>query len=50
VRGYQLIRDGQAVATRRASARGARILGIRIANSFLFKKVQAIPLSVVEAD
>jgi hypothetical protein len=50
VRGYQLIRDAPGAATRRAAARGSPIFCIRVVNSFLFKKVQAIPLSVVEGD
>jgi hypothetical protein len=45
-----MIRDAPDAATPRSTARRSRILRIRVANSFLFKKVQAIPLSVVEAD
>jgi hypothetical protein len=45
-----MIRDAPDAATPRSAACRSRILRIRVANSFLFKKVQAIPLSVVEAD
>jgi hypothetical protein len=45
-----LIRDAPGAAAPPASAFGSRTFCILVANSFLFKKVQAIPLGVVEAD